>query len=423
MTRGLSPDAWRILVAQALRAFAYGFGAVLLGVTLDERGFTSFQVGLVLTAVVAGTVLASVAVARWGDHFGRRRSYVGLYLILAATGAVFALSSPLWALVFVALAGGLSTEVVESGPFTSLEQSMLSTELTGHELVRGFGIYNAVAAAAGSLGALAAGLPALLRGVWTGTPTDDRFFIVLVVAAIAGAAVAATLSRDVEPTRRTTTPVGVAPPASSLGRSKSVVRRLSGLFAMDSFGGGFVVQAFIAYWLTARFGATVELIGVVFFVVGVLQTISFLCAPMLARRYGLLHTMVFTHLPSNVLLAAMAFAPTLPIAIGLLLTRVALSQMDVPTRQAYVMALVEPEERTPAAAYTNTARYVVRPTGPLLAGAAASVWLGLPFLAAGTIKAAYDLILWRWFRSVPLPGPPGPAGSHEAPVEVMENTA
>jgi MFS family permease len=406
-------------LAQALRAFAYGFGAVLLGVTFDERGFSSFHVGLVLTAVVAGTVVMSVAVARWGDRFGRRCSYVCLYLILAATGAVFAASSPLWALVLVALAGGLSTEVVESGPFTSLEQSMISAELSGQELVRGFGLYNAVATAAGSIGALAAGLPGLLRGAWSGTPADDRFFIVLSIVAVAGAVVAATLSRDVEVTTRTATPAA----ASTLGRSKSVVRRLSSLFAMDSFGGGFVVQAFIAYWLTVRFGASVELIGVVFFVVGVLQTVSFLCAPALARRYGLLHTMVFTHLPSNLLLAAMAFAPTLPIAIGLLLARVALSQMDVPTRQAYVMALVDPDERTPAAAYTNTARYVVRPTGPLLAGAASSLWLGLPFLAAGTIKGAYDLILWRWFRTVPLPEQQEPTGPTAAPIEALEDNA
>lgn len=286
MTARLTGDARRILLAQALRAFAYGFGAVLLGVTLDERGFTSLQVGIVLMAVVAGTVLASVGVGRFGDRFGRRRSYVALYLILAATGVVFAASSPLWALVAISLAGGLSTEVVESGPFTSLEQSMLSTELAGHELVRGFGVYNAVATAAGSLGALAAGLPAALRDTWTGTPSDDRFFVVFVVAALAGAAVALTLSRAVEPSPAT--PATERGPVSRLGPSRSVVRRLSGLFAMDSFGGGFVVQAFIAYWLTARFGASIELIGVAFFAVGVLQTVSFLCAPALARRYGLL---------------------------------------------------------------------------------------------------------------------------------------
>jgi predicted MFS family arabinose efflux permease len=200
-----------------------------------------------------------------------------------------------------------------------------------------------------------------------------------------------------------------------------VVRRLSGLFAIDSFGGGFVVQVFIAYWLSERFGASIEVIALVFFAVGVLQTVSFLCAPVVARRYGLLHTMVFTHLPSNVLLVAMAFAPTLPIAVATLLARTALSQMDVPTRQAYVMALVEADERTPAAAYTNTARYVVRPTGPLLAGAASSLWLGLPFVVAGTIKGAYDVILWRWFRTVPLPEQEVPTDPAAAPTAVLED--
>jgi MFS family permease len=153
---------------------------------------------------------------------------------------------------------------------------------------------------------------------------------------------------------------------------------------------------------------------VTFAALGLLQTGSFLVAPRLADRFGLLRTMVFTHLPSNVLLAAMAFAPTLQTAIALLLARVALSQMDVPTRQAYVMALVEPDERTAAAAYTNTARYVVRPAGPALAGAVSSIWLGLPFLLAGGIKAAYDLVLWRWFTNIDLPDdtssiPPGAA--------------
>jgi predicted MFS family arabinose efflux permease len=172
---------------------------------------------------------------------------------------------------------------------------------------------------------------------------------------------------------------------------------------MDSFGGGFVVQAFIAFWLAERFNASVTVIGLTFFAVGVLQTASFLAAVPLAERFGLLATMVFTHLPSNVLLIAMAFAPNLAAAIGLLLARVALSQMDVPTRQAYVMALVDPAERTAAASVTNTARYLVRPVGPVLAGATQSIGLGVPFVIAGTIKGAYDLVLWRWFRTVPLP--------------------
>jgi predicted MFS family arabinose efflux permease len=313
--------------------------------------------------------------------------------------------------------------VVESGPFTSLEQAMLASELEGHQRVRGFGIYNAVATAAGALGALGAGLPDAVHHVWTDVPANERWFLLFVPVALAGAAVAASLSSDVEADE--VEPTSDRPRGSAqLGPSKPMIVGLAGLFAMDSFGGGFVVQAFIAYWLATRFGASIGLLGVVFFAVGVLQTISFLCAPLLARRFGLLNTMVFTHLPSNVLLAALAFAPNLPVAIGLLLARVALSQMDVPTRQAYVMALVEPDERTAAAAYTNTARYIVRPLGPTLAGAVQTFGLGVPFLLAGGIKGTYDLILWRWFRTVPLPDEDArPTAVTAEPVAVSEDTS
>jgi MFS family permease len=397
----LSVDARRVLAAQAVRAFAYGLGAVLLGAALDQRGFTGTQAGLVLAAVLAGTVLASLGVARWGDAIGRRRCYAALYGTLVLTGVVFAFAASVWPLAAVALLGGLSTEVVESGPFTSLEQAMLAGELERRRLARGFGAYNAVATAAGSLGALAAAGIGPLQREWPAAPSEPRFFLLFVPAAIAGMVIAHRLSSAVErPVPREATTSTRAP---VLGVSRPAVTRLAGLFAMDSFGGGFVVQAFIAFWLAERFDASVTVIGVVFFAVGLLQTASFLAAGPLADRFGLLPTMVFTHLPSNVLLIAVAFAPNLAVAIGLLLARVVLSQMDVPTRQAYVMVLVEPTERTAAASVTNTARYVVRPIGPVLAGAAQSIALGAPFVIAGAIKGAYDLILWRWFRTVPLP--------------------
>jgi MFS family permease len=392
-----SSDARRILCAQALRAFAYGFGAVLLGFTLERSGFSSGEVGLVLMAVVAGSVTASLAIGRWGDRWGRRRSYVALYLVLAVTGVVFAYADQVWALCAIALTGALSTEVVESGAFTSLEQAMLATELTGQERTRTFGLYNAVATAAGSAGALAAGVPELLRQVWDGEPSDQRFFLVFVPVAIAGAAVAATLSARVE----TAAHPGRGP--ATLSRSRPAVLRLAGLFALDSFGGGFVVQSFIAYWLAAEFGASIATLGVIFFCVGLLQTAAFLAAPRVAERFGLLPTMVFTHLPSNALLAAIPLAPSLAVAVALLFGRAVLAQMDVPLRQAYVMALVDPAERTPAAAVTNTARYVARPIGPALAGASQSIAFGLPFFLAAGIKSVYDLVLRRWFRNVPIP--------------------
>jgi MFS family permease len=402
-------DTRRILGAQGLRAFAYGLGAVLLGTTLEDRGFSSLEAGAVFAAVVAGTVVASLAVGRFADRLGRRRCYVALYVLLAVSGAVFAFAQQPAVLVLVAMLGALSTEVVESGPFTSLEQAMLASELTGRRRVRVFGVYNALATAGGAIGALAAGAPGLARHLWDGAPGDQRWFLLFVPVALAGAAVASGLSGAVEPA------AADGPDArASLERSRPVVYRLAALFALDSFGGGFVVQSFIAYWLAVRFDASPATIGAVFAAVGVLQTGSFLVAPRLADRAGLLPTMVFTHLPSNALLALIPAAPNLGVAVALLLARVALSQMDVPTRQAYVMALVAPEERTAASAVTNAARYLTRPAGPALAGAVQSVALGAPFVVAGVVKGVYDVVLWRWFRSVPVDQEPTGIGRLEA---------
>lgn len=395
----LTPDTRRILFAQALRAFGYGFAAVLLGTTLHRRHFSATEAGGVLAAVVAGAALTSIALARWGDRLGRRRSYAALFVLLGATGTIFAVSDQLWLLIVVALAGALSTDVVESGPFSSLEQAMLATDLAGAERVRVFGIYNAVASAAGALGALATALPSLVRDLWSDGPSNATWFLLIVPLAGCGAIVAGSLSSAVEapatPTR-----------TSGLGRSRPAVRRLAALFALDSFGGGFTVQAFVAYWFATRFDASTDTTGAIFFGVTVLQGISFLLASRLAQRVGLLRVMVFTHLPSNAFLALIPFAPNIELAVGALAVRTLLSQMDVPTRQAYVMALVDPSERTAAAAYTNTARYVIRPAGPALAGAASSIALGAPFVIAGVIKGVYDLILWRWFSTVPLPDDP-----------------
>lgn len=392
----IEPDVRLVLASQAVRAFGYGFGSVLLASTLVDRGLSAINVGVVLGALVAGTVIAQLAIARSADGWGRRRSYLTLYLALGLAGLVFASTAPLWVLVAVALTGALSAEVIESGPFTSLELSMLSGRLDADALAAGFGWYNAIAAAAGSLGALSAALPQLTRMVWTGAPEDRVWFLLLLPIAATGVIIARRLSPSVEVTegRRIAAP---------LGPSRRAVTRLAGLFAVDAFAGGFVVQTFIAFWLIDRFDATTATVGAIFAAIGVIQTVSFLAAPILARRWGLLNTMVFTHLPSNLLLGAVAFAPSFPVAAGLLLARSALSQMDIPTRQAYVMTLVGPEERTAAIAYTNTARYLVRPIGPLLAGAALTLTAGAPFLIAGLLKSVYDLTLWGWFRTIPLP--------------------
>lgn len=393
----MTGDGRRLLVAQGLRATVYGFASVLLGVTLDARGWSTTRVGVLLTAILAGTALASIVVARYADRVGRRRSYAVLFVGLAFTGVVFGLTDNVVMLVLVALTGTLSTEVVESGPFTSLEQAMLPETVPEQRRTRLFGTYNAVATIAGSLGALGAGGPQLLREAGFGV-ADERFFLALAPVGLVGAAVALSLSPRVEAPR-------VSRNAAPLERSRSTVIRLAGLFALDSFGGGFAVQSFLVFFLSRKFGISVGELSVVFFAVGFLQAGSFVAATRLAERFGLLNTMVFTHLPSNFLLAAIAIAPNGGVAIGLLLARFALSQMDVPTRQAYVIALVDPDERVAASAYTATARYAVRPIAPVLGGALQQIALGAPLLVAGGIKSVYDLALWSWFRRVPLPPP------------------
>jgi MFS family permease len=387
--RRLSVDARRLLAVQALRAFAYGLGSVLIGVTLERRGLTGFEVGAVLAALLTGAAAVSLLLARYGDRFGRRRAYLLLLAAMAGAGSVFALTGSVPALVLAALTGTVSTDVIESGPFTSLEQAMLPHAAAGRPASRLFGTYNTVATLAGSLGALAAGGPSL-----SGTGSA-HWLLVYPLAAVLGLSVAWSLSPAVEAgaelERKARAP---------LHRSRKAVFRLSALFALDSFGGGFVVQTFIAYWFAREYGTAPETLGAVFFAVGILQTLSFQAAVRLAERIGLLRTMVFTHLPSNVLLAAIPLMPSERSAIALLLARFALAQMDVPARQAYVMGVVYPDERTAAAAYTNTARYAVRPLAPLATGPLLQLAFGAPFVAAGVLKGIYDIGLYALFRRV-----------------------
>ncbi len=375
-----SVDARRIFAVQALRAFAYGLGSVLVGYTLARRGLSGAAVGAIVASLGAGIALASVVIARYGDRIGRRRTYATLLILMAASGTVFALSSWVPALLLAALTGSVSADVVESGPFTSLEQAMLPRTAGDTPPARLFATYNTVATITGSLGALAA----------AGTGSA-HWLLAYPVAAGLALPFALGLSPAVEEP-------AVAKARGQLNRSRSVVRQLAALFALDSFGGGFVPQTFIAYLLVRKFQASHESIGVLFFGVGVLQAISFQLAGRLAGCIGLVRTMVFSHLPSNVLLAGVAFAPNLTVAIVLLLLRHLLSQMDVPVRQALVITVVEPDERTVAAGYTNATRYVARPIGSLVAGAVSGGSLGAPFAIAGVIKSVYDLAFYGLFR-------------------------
>jgi MFS family permease len=403
------------VAGQGVRAAGYGFTAVLLGALLAAHGYGTVQVGVVLTALIAGTALASVAVGRFGDRFGRRRCYAVFFAGIAVAGVVVAAGAPLWALLVVALTGTLSTDVVDNGPATTLEQVMLAAEDAGTAAV--YGRYNAVGAAAGALGSLAVILTGLgPHGASGGV--HAWLFLVLVPVGGTGALLAAPLSPAVEaPSAGASALEPVTRARSQLGPSRPVVRRLAGLFAVDAAGGGLVTTGFLSYYFAERYHVSVVALGWLFFAVSVVQAVSVAAAPLLARRFGLIATMVGTHLPSNLLLAAVAFAPAFGVAALLLLARTTLSQMDVPTRQALVMTVVTPDERTAAAAVTNAARYTVRPVGPLIAGLVQQLALGAPLVVAGTVKAGYDLTLWGWARRRGLPArtrshPPGaPAGT------------
>ena len=292
---------------------------------------------MVFACILLGAAIASVALGRYGDQVGRRTAYRLLLVVMGVAGTVFALTQSLPLVLLAALTGTISTDVVESGPFTSLEQAMLPQTTAPGQTSRLFGTYNTIATLAGSLGALASGAPTLL-----GVASPQPWLLVYPVAAAMALPLAARLSPSIEPPAERG-----SERRAPLRESKGIVQRMSLLFALDSFGGGFVIQSFIAYWFTRRFHASPETLAAVFFAIGLLQAGSFQVAVRLAERIGLLRTMVFTHLPSNLLLAAVPLAPNLATGIALLLARFVLSQMDVPARQAYVVAVVTPEGAPP----------------------------------------------------------------------------
>ena len=388
-------DVRLIFSIQAVRAFIYGFSSILIGVSLAATGLSDGEVGAVFTAMLIGMAISSLAVGRWGEALGRRPTYVLLLVTMGVTGSVFALTGAVPFLVLAALTGTMSTDPNESGPITTVEQAMLASAPTA-ERSRVYGRYNAVAYLAGAAGALAAGGPSAMRDLLPGLPPDQRWLLLMPIGAAICTFLAARLSSGVE------VAADVPPDARGLHRSRGIVRRLAALFSVDAFAGGFIVQSFIVFWFGRQFGADAALMGLAFFGVGLLQAGSSIAAGWLGARIGFLNTMVFTHLPSNIILALIPLAPTLAVAVLLLLARSALSQMDVPARQAYVAALVDPAERTAAAGYTNAARNVVRPAGPALASLSLGMAAGLPFLVAGGLKAAYDVALYFTFRGVRL---------------------
>jgi predicted MFS family arabinose efflux permease len=384
-------DARRLMLMRATRAFSYGFTSVLLGVHLQRVLHNPARAGVIITATLAGASALTLVAGRYGDRIGRRRMHVGLSLTMAGAMSVLAYTQSFPVMLLVALTGTVAATALEAGPFVALEQAMLAHAVTDERRTRAFARYNLTAALVGATGALAAGGPAALRPYLGGLPTQ-RFFLLPAALALVAALLGTRLSNDIETAERRPKP---------LERSRGVVVRLASLFALDSLGGGFVVTSLVSFWFRARFGTSEETLGLMFFGTGVLQAASFPIAARLADRIGLINTMVLTHLPSNVLLALVPFAGSETTAIALLLARFALSQMDVPTRQSYVVAVVDPAERTAAAGYTTVVRSAAQAVSPAIGGGAmGAASLGIPFYLAGGIKAVYDVALYVMFRRI-----------------------
>jgi len=402
----LSADARLLFVTRFIRLFSYGSLSVILVFYLTGLGLSESQTGMVLTLTLLGDTAVSLWMTTRADRFGRRRMLLIGAGLMAGAGLTFAFTHQLWLLTAAATIGVISPSGNEVGPFLSIEQAALAGVVDNRARTSVFAWYTLVGAFATAAGALGAGLltQSLERAALT--PLASERAIVLLYAAL-GLVLAALFLR--------LTPAAEAPRAAGpsltaktllgMGASRQIVLKLSGLFAVDAFGGGFVVQSLAAYWFYLRFRVSPATLGGIFFWANVFAGISALLASRLAARIGLVRTMVFTHLPSNILLILVPVMPNLKLAVLMLLLRFSISQMDVPTRQSYTMAIVQPEERSAAAGVTGVARTTGAAIAPWLAGflLGRPSLINLPFFLAGGLKIVYDLLLYRAFVRLPPP--------------------
>ncbi|MDQ2944310.1 MAG: MFS transporter [Candidatus Dormibacteraeota bacterium] len=375
-------DRALLLGARGLRAFGFGFAAVLIGVHLERQSLPAGLIGLTLGIGLAAASLSGLVSASLASRVGRRWTLAVAGILMTLTGLDLALATQPALLVAAGLTGMLGAASVDLGPFASVEQAVLAEAVPGTKRNVAFAHYSLT----GGLFNAAGGLSATLAS----EPGSTRaFFLLYAAIGLATAVLPMFMTDKVE-----------GPPSAEAFGSFRPLAGLAALFALDSLGGGFVANAVIAYWLHVRFGANAGVLGPVFAGAAVLQTLSYEVSGRISTRIGLINTMVFTHLPSNLLLLLVPFSPTLSWAIGTLLARFALSQMDVPARQAYVVSIVPPAQRAGAVAMTGAVRGVAQSFGAALAGIAiGTAALGLPFFAAGGLKIVYDLALFKAFRN------------------------
>lgn len=396
----MTRDGWLLFATRCARMFAYGLLSVVLVLYLVEIGLTEWEIGLLLSLTLAGDTAISLWLTTTADRWGRRRTLILGAGLMALAGLAFILTENWLLLMLAATVGVISPSGNEIGPFLSIEQASLSQIVCDERRTDVFAWYNLVGSFSTALGAFTGGLLAE-AGLYAGFDEVAAYRLVLLTYAGMGLSLVggfALLSPAIEATRVASS-AAATKAILGLHHSRSTVLKLSLLFALDAFGGGFVIQSVIAYWFHLRFQLDPAMLGTIFLFANLLAGVSALAAGWLARHIGLVNTMVFTHLPSNVLLILVPLMPDAWWAIGVLLLRFSISQMDVPTRQAYTMAVVRPDERSAAAGVTAVARSVGASISPMLATmlVGAAGWMSVPFFVAGGLKIVYDLLLYRAF--------------------------
>ena len=406
MPQGTSVDATRILAARGVRAFGDGFVALLLPIYLFDLGFSAFAIGAIVCGTLVGTALLTLWVGLIANRHSLRRLLLAASLLMASTGAGFAATTAFWPLLVIAFVGTMNPTSGDASVFLPLEQTALTQTVEPRRRTALFARYSLVGSGAAALGILAAALPDLAAN-WAGC---SRAAVTQLMFAFYGmlGIVALLLYRPLSPAVE----ASFETPPAPLQQSRRLVYRMAALFGMDSFGTGFLVQSLLALWLYQTFAISVTTAASILFWSSICSAISYLVAVPIAARIGLINTMVFTHLPSNLLLILIPFAPDLTTAIGLLLARSALSQMDVPTRSSYVMAVVAPEERPAAASITNVPKTFAWAAGSMISGYLLTLsTFGWPLLIAGVVKGTYDILLLIKFQKVRPPEEAGaPAG-------------
>lgn len=397
----LNRDGKLLLAANIARMFSFGFLSIILAIYLTHVGYNELYTGIIITATLVSGSFFTLLASIYGDRIGRRKTLMLFAGLMSISGAIFALTTDYYLLLLAALIGFINPTGVNFGAFVSVEQAIIPQTSSDKKRNYAFALFSTVGTLAMAAGTLTAKVPDFLR-VEYGFALVNSFqplFILYALIGLTTMGIYASLSKNAEV--QTATPIRKITLSKE---TKSIVKKLSVLFGMDSFAGGFVIQSWVAYWFFAKFAVLENEVANIFFIAGILTAVSYMAAAKLASRIGLVRTMVFTHIPANILLIPLALAPTLHLAMAIYMVRMFLSQMDVPTRQSYVVAIVKPEERTAVAGITNLSRNIPFSVTPTIVGYMFQfVSLAFPFIFGGVLKTAYDLLLYRSFKQIKPP--------------------